>query len=250
MKCKKLWVLSMLACMAIALVGATALATTITASDDTWVREDSADSNRNGNDQVNARTDTDGANNDAVLLRFDASSVAPVSGASLNLVWYRSDSSTGKTLSLYGLNESDPDEATWSESTVTYNNAPGLIPDGDDPSVETGLGHSWDDVRDLDTANLTLLVDDQPYGPQVLNDVYSFSGAALDSFINADSDGKVSFLILRGSPSTSSNQARFQVKETGTGAYLDIPGGVVPEPATAMLSVLGLIGLLAIRRRG
>jgi hypothetical protein len=249
MKCRRLCIFSMLACMVIVIAGNTALATTITASDDTWVREDSADSNRNGNDQINARTDiSDGKDdNDVILLRFDASSVTPVSGVTLNLVWYRDDSSTGKTLSLYGLNESDPDEATWSETTVTYNNAPGLIPDGMFPVDEVAASHSADDIQDLDTANLTLLVADQPYGPQVTDEVYSFSGTALDDFINNDSDGLVSFLILRNA-TTSSNQARFQVKEVGTGAYLDT-GGVVPEPASLVLCVLGLVGFAAIRRR-
>ena len=211
--------------------------------DDTWVREDSPDSNRNGNDQMNARTDIDGDDNDVCLLRFDLTGqTIAASGNSLNLVWYRDDSSSDKTLSLYGLNETHAAETTWAEDVVTYNTCPGLIPDGQDPTEETGLGHTWDDVRDLDTANLTLLIGSQPYGPQVTGQVYTFSGAGLDAFLNADTNGQVTFLILRGDASTSSNQARFQVKEVGDGAYL-----VVPEPAT--MALLGLGSLLAVRRK-
>lgn len=212
--------------------------------DDTWVREDNPDSNRNGNDQINARTDIDGDDNDLCLLRFDLTgySVAP-SGNTLNLTWYRTDSSTGKTLSLYGMNDLADGETTWSESTVTYNNAPMLIPDGQDPTAETAAGHSWDDVRDLDMSKLTLLIGSQPYGPQVTGELYTFSGAALDAFLNADTNGQITFLIARGDPSTSSNQARFQVREVGTGAYLD----VIPEPAT--MALLGLGGLFVIRRK-
>lgn len=212
----------------------------IVASDDTWVREDSPTSNRNGNDQINARTDIDADDNDAILLKFDVTGIAS-SGNSLNLVWYRDDSGSSNTLSLYGLNETHSDELTWSESTVIYNDAPGLIPDGLNPTEESGLGHTWDDIRDLDLANLTLLVDNQPYGPQVTGEVYTFSGTALDDFLNADTNGYVTFLILRGNESTSGNQARFQVKEVGTGAYL------VPEPATMLL--LGLGGLVSLRKR-
>ena len=236
-----------LALMAFALAAQAAVALSIGASDDTWVREDNPDSNRNGNDQVNARTDIDGDDNDAVLLRFPTASLtADALSATLTLYWYRSDGSTGKTLSLWGLNESDPGETTWSESTVTYNNAPGMIPDGLDPTAEVGLGHDYNDIRDLDTANLTLLVADQDYGPQVLDDPYAFTSPALAAFINADTNGEVSFLITRGEPqSGSSNQARFQVKESGLSSVLD----VVPVPEPSMLALLGLGALLLARKR-
>ena len=237
--CGTLVLVSLLACH-------TALAVTITASDDTWVREDSADSNRNGNDQVNARTDIDADDNDVILLRFPTTTLStPVSGATLNLTWYRDDSSSDKTLALYGLKESDPNETTWSETTVTYNTAPGMIADGDNPTVESGMGHSWDDIRDMDVANLTLLAGPQLYGPQVTNQLYTFSGAALDAFINADTNGEVTLMIFRGEASTSSNQARFQVKEVGTGAYLE----VIPEPSSMVLLSMAALAL-CVRRKG
>lgn len=223
------------------------MAVTVGASDDTWVREDNPDSNRNGNDQVNARTDIDGDDNDVILLKFPTSSLsAGVVSLSLNLYWQRDDSGTGNSLTLWGLNETDPDETSWSESTVTYNNAPGMIPDGLDPTAEVGLGHDDDDIRDLDIANLSLLVENQGYGPQVLNDVYSFSSAALTAFVNADNNGEVSFLITRGVLATSGNQARFWPKESGPSPFLD--AALVPEPTT--FALLGLGGLaLMIRRR-
>lgn len=234
---KRTCLLVLVSCLVLSSITSAALLT-----DDTWVREDSPDSNRNGNDQVNARTDVDNDDNDVIMLKFDVSGDGAALNSSLNLVWYRDDSSDDKTLSLYGLNETHSAEASWAEDVITYNTCPGLIPDGQDPTAETGLSHSWDDIRDLDMANLTLLVDSQLYGPQVTDQVYSFSSAALDAFINADTNGYVTLLIVRGQASTSSNQARFQVKETGTGASL-----VVPEPMS--MALLGLGGLIALRKR-
>lgn len=223
------------------------LAATVDATHDTWVREDSADSNRNGNDQMNARTDLDADDNDVILLRFPTTDIPDgVSGLSLNLYWQRSDSSSSNELKLYGLNETDTDETAWTESTVTYNNAPGLLPDGVDPATESGNGATFDEIQDLDVANLTLLVPGQGYGPQVLDEEYSFSSAALDAFVNADTNGEVTFLILRANESTSGNQARFWPKESGTAPNLSF----VPEPSSvALLGLLTLVAGVAARRR-
>lgn len=122
---------------------APALAGSIGVADDTWVRSDSPDSNRDSNDYMNVRTDIDSDDNDLVLLRFPTADLpAGASDVVLTLYWHRNDGSTGKTLSLYGLNESDPDETTWTESTVTYNNAPGIIQDNLDPTAETTAGNT------------------------------------------------------------------------------------------------------------
>jgi hypothetical protein len=218
----------------------------IGASDDTWVREDNPTSNRNGNDQMNARTDIDvGADdNDVILLRFPTASLTGTESLiTLNLHWQRTDGSDSNELQLWGLNESDPDETSWSETTVTYNTAPGMLPDGLTPDLEyNNLLRDYDDVRDLDIANLTDL-GTQGYGPAVINEIYTFSSPALTAFINADSNGEVSFLITRGNISGSGNQARFWPKESGPSPFL-----FVPEPST--FTLLGLGGLaLMLRRR-
>lgn len=226
-------------------LNAPVLAGTIGVADDTWVREDNPDSNRNGNDQMNARTDLDADDNDVILLRFPTAGLpSGVSGVSLDLFWQRNDGSTANELKVYGLNETDPDETLWDETTVTYNNAPGLIPDDMIPALEDFNGATFDEIQDLDTANLTLLVADQPYGPQVQNERYSFASPALDAFLNADTNGEVTFLILRSNQGTSGNQARFWPKEAGPGAELNF----VPEPTTALLALLATTALLRGRK--
>ena len=236
-----------------------AAADQLAVSADTWVREDSSASNRDGDGFMNARTDSDADDNDVVLLQFDVSSIAgPSAGVSLNLTWYRSDGSTGKNLSLYGINDLAADDSFWDETTVTYDSAPGLIPDGLDPPTEIGLGHDDDDVHDLDISNLTPLVLNQDYGPQVEGDLYTFSSAVLDTFLNADTNGLVTFLITRNTD-PSSNQARFTQKEAaafnsgalvppgGAGAYLD--NVTVPEPGTAGMLFLAATMLIRPWRR-
>ena len=99
MKNERFSVLVVLVAVVIAtgIVGSTASAGLIN-SDDTWVREDKPDDNRNGNDQVNALTDSDGDDNDVILLRFDLTGqTVMASGNSLNLYWYRNDSGTSNT---------------------------------------------------------------------------------------------------------------------------------------------------------
>jgi hypothetical protein len=245
---KRIIVIGTLAATAMLLTSNTMMAIEIGASDDTWVREDNPTSNRNGNSEVNARTDIDGDDNDVILLRFPTDSLSGEAlSASLTLYWQRDDSGTGNSLTLWGLNESDSDETLWAEAEVTYDTAPGMIPDGLDPTEETALGHDDNDIRDLDAANLTLLVENQPYGPQVLDEAYSFSSDALTAFINADSNGEVSFLITRGELRTSGNQARFWPKESGISPMLDVE--VVPEPTALALLALGGVALGFWRRK-
>lgn len=223
---------------------------------DTWVREDNPTSNRNGNGFMNARTDQDGDDNDVILLRFDTASLTGVAASSLNLTWYRTDGAVDKTLSLWGINDGSPDDIAWDETTVTYNDAPGLLPDGLFAFEEFMMGNSDDDIHDLDSANLTNLVADQDYGPQIEGELYTFSGSAIDDFLNADTNGLVTFLITRNTD-TSGNQARFIQKEaTEFQSGATVPGGsagafiaFVPEPRAGVIALVASLLAISIRRR-
>lgn len=222
-----------------------AMAAEIPVADDAWVREDSAYSNREADGYLNARTDADADDNDIILLRFKLADPAPGTGAVLRLTWHRNQDSSGKTLSLYGLNDGAPGETAWREAAVTYRTAPGLAPDGLTPAAEIADGKDPLAVRDLEPDVLTLLVADQPYGPQVEGKHYHLLGPDLDRFLQADTNGDVTFLLVRN-VDPSANQARFcqkectafesgaPVPEGGAGAVLAMPvrNDATPAPTT------------------
>jgi len=246
--------------LAAAMVGVAApsFAATIAVSADTWVREDNAGSNRNGDAFMNVRTASAGSN-DVVLLRFDLSTMGgPAAGVSLDLTWQRSDSTSTRTLSLWGINDAAADDVAWDETAVTYTNAPGLNSDGLTIATEITNGNTDLDIHDIDGSQVTSLIVNQAYGPQVEAATYSFTGAALDAFLNADTNGIVTFLITRDT-NTSGNQARFMTKEAVTfagggavpsgGAGARLTGiAAVPEPTTAVIALAGFAALLRRRR--
>jgi hypothetical protein len=182
----------------------------------------------------------------------------PASGVSLDLTWQRSDSTSSRTLSLWAINDGAADDVAWDETTVNYSNAPGMIPDGVTVANEITAGNTDIDIHDLDPAQVTALVLDQPYGPQVEAGAYSFSGAALDAALNADTNGIVTFLITRDT-NTSGNQARFMTKEAATfSSGAAVPSGgagarltgvtTIPEPAAAAAALIGAAAMLRRRR--
>ncbi len=134
---------SLLAAAALGMA-APGFAGTIGVSADTWVREDNVGSNRNGDAFMNTRTASAGSN-DVVLLRFDLSSMTgPAAGVSLDLTWFRNDSTSTRTLSLWGINDGAAGDTAWDETTVVYSNAPGMI--SDDVNVATEIANSNTDL--------------------------------------------------------------------------------------------------------
>jgi len=276
-RCSTIRVLPAVALLALFATTEVVAAPVLLSVDDTWVREDNPTSNRNGNDQMNLRTDIDADDNDAILLRFDLSSLSgpQVGATTLRLFWQRTTTdSEGKIMKVYGLNEGAPRETTWLDDNVIYgevgnptaDDAPGLIPDGifpgDNPNNPGGdgslvngpgeftLGHSEADIYDLDEANTTFL-------GEVVTDAavqlspQDFVSTDLTSFINGKTNGEVTLLLFRDQ-TTSGHQLRFIPSEVAIGASM--PGLsptllFAPEPTS--LALLGLGGLVfaAVRRR-
>lgn len=240
----------------------------IIAQDDTWVREDNATSNRDGNDQMNARSDIDADDNDVILLRFSTASLtSAVTEATLRMYWQRtSGDSATKIMRVYGLNNGAPRETTWLEETVIYGvaadagddaiSAPGLIPDDLQPATECAIAANLCTIdselfeaQDLDLANLTFLGEKEvPEPGAVQNAKFDFKSAALASFLETDrtaGNGEVTLLILRDA-TTSSHQLRFWPKEE-VGGNATASKLLIPEPGSLVL--LGLGASMFVRRR-
>ncbi|NQT37220.1 MAG: PEP-CTERM sorting domain-containing protein [Planctomycetes bacterium] len=139
------------------------------------------------------------------LLRFDISdSPDVISNAMLDLTRF-STYNTGP-YHIHGLNDSENAD-DWGEGTITYMNAPGL--------TFAGVGR-----EDVDLTKAPLL----GMG-SAATVAQSFSGAALDSFLNADTDGLVTFILT---PDANGNGIQWGSKENGALAAptLRIPGNL------------------------
>lgn len=137
-------------------------------------------------------------------VRFDLSGYTPGSftTATLDLT---SDTTVGSpaignSFYVWGLRNSQNADG-WGENTITYNNAPGL--DG----VVSGDGEVA--TLDVDTTNKADLL--FTTNMVASGNTLSLSNAALLNFLNADTDGKVTFII--GAPKVSGDPAFFFASE-------------------------------------
>jgi len=199
-----------------------------------------ADTTFNNNDLT--VKDSNPANNFARkgYIQFDLSGLGPVpaSGGFLKLV-VASNNGGGNPqgppqdfdLLVSTLNDADPGE-TWSESTLTFNNAPANDTASEDGFLAANSGAvTTYSIASSDVVNTTLMF---PLSPGLLADV------------NGDSDGLITFLLGRDSSSGGHNLA-FRSSEQGDGANAAMLI-LVPEPSRALLMAGGLL-LMGLRRR-
>ena len=173
-------------------------------ADASVIGENNGSQNNNyGSDTVLTAQDYTAASSWLTVLRFDISdSPDVISGSMLDLTRF-STFNTGN-YRIHGLNDGENAD-NWGESTITYMNAPGL----------TFAGVGRDDV-DLTKAPLLGM-------GSAATVSQSFSGAALDAFLNADTDGLVTFILT---PDANGNGIQWASKENGALAAptLRIPG--------------------------
>lgn len=152
------------------------------------------------------------------LIRFDLSSLDPGSdliGATLSLTFTRSN--RARTVSIYGLRDETLD--SWSEATTTYNNAPG--------ASAAAAGNYAYDIYNATT---------NPTGKWQLLGTFAISNAAvpysntsnttslpLDSFLAADTNNLVSFLIISGSDSAPDWDIATKENSTNNPPILNLP---------------------------
>lgn len=125
-------------------------------------------------------------------------------------------------MAVYGMVDSDAGN-NWSESGITWNNAPGN-------ALATHLFTG--------AFQLLGVVSVAALNP---GDLFTLNSAAVTDFINADTDGLVTFGLSRLSPSQAS--LLFATKEHLTYDAPSLNLTIVPEPSTALLLGLGLLGL-------
>ena len=254
----------------LSLVAASTQAAIITTADgngaDSMVRQDGnndpsnpdlMDTNYGNATRIFARSASGKDRFDAIFLRFDISDYASGSFTgtpTLGLTnWENPD--TGTDLIVYGLNE---DVDTWIEGNgasdnspageLTYNNAPGI-------AQETPA----DGDNDVDLTEVSVLVTDAE-GFQLTGnkgDESTVSDSDFLTFLNADTDGLVTFIIARDDDNGAIDD--IATKETtileggttialGSGApTLEFDGIFIPEPTSFLLLA---IGSLALFRRG
>jgi len=216
--------------------------------------------------------------NEVTYLRFQLpGDVATVTDARLDLYWERPGDSWDWYV--HGLNESASYGAgsldeNWDESAITWNNAPGNDLNGDkkgsdlDPAFTTEL---WKDkivsMGGVNKKSHTVSV-----GPDIDQPAGNATGIAnLVNFLNADTNGVVTLIVVSQDPAFDATYSRFLSKETdgidprtglaygGAGHSGDLPANgtlmpllyieytPVPEPASLALAALG--GLAVIGRR-
>lgn len=207
------------------------------------------------------------------VLRFDLSpanlgglSRSAIANAELWLVYQRTGPQSG-TVDIFGVNADVPGEDDWAESSIQFNNMPGLKFDGTTDSTADATtspaGRILADTTSLGSVVLTSQVK-PPSVADVLaggTGVVKFSGASLLSFLKAaDTDDQVSFLLGTETVQTGV-QLRFAQKEATSldgGAPTGVAGDfaarlvleVVPEPTSFLMCIVG--GVLCVpgsRRR-
>jgi hypothetical protein len=144
------------------------------------------------------------------------------------------------TFALYGLRESDD---TWSQMTLAWNNAPGN-------DVESGSEFNSTRTTLLDT--FTILGLDGDGEPITLT---GDADSPLVEFLQADTDGKVTFLIGRTDAGSRGQQATHRFASSDYTPPAGLPGQdapqltILPEPATISLLCLGAVALLRRSRK-
>jgi hypothetical protein len=243
--------------LAIGLIPAVSSAATVSTAfgtgADLEIREHS--NSVNNGTSMNTRTSSGGDRNEIVGLAFDLSgyTLADLTSISLNLISFRADSST-RVVDLYGITQGVSGGTgaftteTWDESISLFGDMPGLdLTDGNYLTQSINMGS----VTHLGQFTIA---SGQPEGS-----VQVLASAALNSFIQSYSGStRVSFLLAAGNNSTGQFRiASREATQTATGVLTGSAGDfapylsftVVPEPSTAALACLGLLGMAMARRR-
>ena len=231
---KKLSFLTCLGCLLVASVASADIAVNPIA--DTYVDSNNPDSDLGGD--IFFVANDNGGRDRFSLIRFDISSFSgTLTGAQLGL--YDDIGDASEEFDIFGLDESAD---TWTESlTHSQAVAAGLA----DTSIVGGFVTS----NAFGGAPLTSFTD--PAGDGTAHDAFNVTSGSIFDFLNADTDGLVSFVIVESdidAPGTG-----FSSRESTTASnrpLLTLTAAAVPEPSCSFgLLSLGLIGMIRRNRR-
>lgn len=196
--------------------------------------------------ELRSRYNGGGSRFQCTYLRFDLSEMTNETfvGALLQLEATYIKSSTGRRLDVYGLIDESLDN--WTESTLCYQNAPGML----QPSQGWNTGYYLLDETKLQWLgffNTPGTGGQTPTYPITFTSNTTDLGTAFSDFLAADTNKLVTLVIINSTGTSSINcEDRFASKEHAT---FTAPALVlVPEPMT--LALVGLGGLISLRRRG
>jgi len=171
-------------------------------------------------------------------LKLDASSLQTLTAGNTKLTLTAANTTTGYTVEFYLL--AGIDSSTWSENTITWNNAPG--------NNTSGFGFTTQ-------ANASLIGSFTNFS-FTANTAYNlvFTGAAETSLLDALNSGSrtATIALTRPTNSTGTSANNFFSTEATTASYVpQFSADVIPEPSTYAMLVLSALGLsgYALRRR-
>ncbi|HEY4415502.1 MAG TPA: PEP-CTERM sorting domain-containing protein [Verrucomicrobiae bacterium] len=178
------------------------------------------------------------ANNRVPFLKFDGSDFlgGNVQSASLTFTLTSFSTPVNMTFQLFGI----PDGATnenFNAATITYANS-GITDQSADNNVNDTLMYGG---APLATASL---LSTAATGTQI-----TFSGANLISFLDANTNSYVSFILTTTTQNSSVFVGFGSSENTANEPVLNFTLAPVPEPSTIGLAALGSLGIFALRRR-
>ncbi|HPY77266.1 MAG TPA: DNRLRE domain-containing protein [Anaerohalosphaeraceae bacterium] len=195
--------------------------------------------------ELRSRYNGGGSRFQCTYLRFDLSGMTNETfvGATLQLEATYIKSSTGRRLDVYGLIDESLD--SWTESSLCYQNAPGML----QPSSGWDSGDYLLDNAKL--VSLGFLTTPGTGGGTAYPIMFSSNttdlGEAFSDFLALDTNKLVTLVIINATGTSSINcEDRFASKEHATFAAPALV--LIPEPAT--LALLGLGSLIVLGRKG
>ncbi|MEM6392927.1 MAG: DNRLRE domain-containing protein [Planctomycetota bacterium] len=180
-------------------------------------------------------------------IRFDLSTItAAVTDAELSIDFSFSNTATGGLpINIYGINDGVTGEDTWSEATLTWNNAPSNLTSGSTSAVASGVIAS----------ETTLLGSYTPTGaeisgaqnPNTVN--FTLDSAALLDLVQNDTNDAITLIITGNSGSNGPVRPFIASRENVGGGGVSLNLTVIPEPASLVLLSAGGMLMLTRRRR-